>query len=102
MAVPESDVGSAFLPWSAVGPVVPRRVLGQTVLSIWLRPGTAPDHPGAYGLSDRRIWRAANRSGLLVGTRGTTVTSDEIRAAIGRYSAAAPPVNSVDGAASRP
>jgi hypothetical protein len=85
LAVPQSDAGSVFLPWPAVGQIVPRRSLRHTVLSIRLAPGIRPDHPGASGLDDRRIWRHLNRQGLQVGPQGTNATGDQVLAALHHF-----------------
>jgi hypothetical protein len=85
LAVPQSDAGSVFLPWPAVGQVVTRRHLRHTILSIRLGPGIRPDHPGAFGLDDRKIWRHLNRRGLQVGPQGTNATGEQILAAINHF-----------------
>jgi len=89
LAAPQTDAGSAFLPWSAVGTVGPRRTLGAKVVSIRLRSGIQQDHPGSYGLRDPRIWKWVNGPGLQVGTKGATATGESIRAAIDHYAALA-------------
>lgn len=85
LAVPQSDAGSAFLPWPAIGQIVTRRHLRHTILSIRLRPGIEPNHPGASGLDDRKIWRHVSRRGLQVGPQGTSATGEQILAALNHF-----------------
>jgi hypothetical protein len=89
IAAPQTDAGSAFLPWPVVGAVGPRRRPGSAVVTVRVRPGVQPDHPGAYGLGDPLIWKWLNGPGLQVGTKGATATGEDIIAAIDHYQTAA-------------
>lgn len=94
LAVPQSDAGSAFLPWPVVGQIVTRRHLRHTILSVRLVPGIRPDHPGAFGFDDRKIWRHVNRQGLQIGTQGTSATGEQILTALHHFAVQARHSNS--------
>ncbi|GIJ50702.1 hypothetical protein Val02_75880 [Virgisporangium aliadipatigenens] len=91
MAVPQSDAGSVFLPWTAVGVV--------SATDLWLRvriqAGTMKFHPGSVGLDDPKIWRALNGNGLLVDMRDANAESDDILNAVSYYRKAAMPESSI-------
>jgi len=89
MPVPTSAAREVRLPWTAVGDVTTRRVFRHTVVSIRTRPGVGPGHPGAVGLDDPVILRAATGPGLQLGTRFTDSDGAAVLAAINRFRHAA-------------
>jgi hypothetical protein len=91
MSVPQSDAGSVFLPWTAVGVVSATDVL----LRVRLQAGTMRFHPGAVGLDDPRIWRALNGNGLLMDMRDADAESDDVLNAVSYFRKAAMPESSI-------
>jgi hypothetical protein len=74
-----------FLPWAIVGSVRRRPWMRNEVLLVTLRPGVRPDHPGAYGLDDPKLWRALNGDGMLIGLRDTVPDREQVVAAIAHH-----------------
>lgn len=88
IAVPGTADGFVFLPWSAVGAVKVRGGGKGKGLTVGLRPGVRPDHPGAMGLMDPIAYNAARR-GVRVNTLGTTADAATVRTVIDQYRAGA-------------
>jgi len=91
MSVPQSDAGSVFLPWTAVGVVSATDVL----LRVRIQAGTMRFHPGSVGLDDPKIWRALNGNGLLVDMRDADAEPDDILNAVSYFRKAAMPETSI-------
>ncbi|WP_426511557.1 hypothetical protein ACPPVO_13570 [Dactylosporangium sp. McL0621] len=82
------DAVDVFLPWEIVGQVRRRPWLRHEILMVTVRPGTAPDHPGAYGLGDDpKLWRAFNDTGVAIGLRDIVPDKERVYAEIARYHA---------------
>ncbi|WP_182112332.1 hypothetical protein [Actinotalea sp. JY-7876] len=89
MAVPGSDAGHVYLPWSAVAPLRETVKGTHSVFAVSVLPHVRPDHPGAVGLDDPRIWKQLRRTGLRVGTKGLDVPRGTLRRGLHHFFAGA-------------
>ena len=87
LAVPGSDAGFAWLPWSAVGTVEQSGRRSRGVLVVRLRPGLRPDHPGVQGLAEPLVWRVARQNGFKVDLSSASHDAATVLAAINHHAA---------------